>query len=143
MAGSTRIKGTKLSLKFGSPAKDYWCDVTSCTLTNEEADAGVVTFCDAADGGGRDFFLNIAGIQSTAADSFWRYVWEHTGEEVGFTYAPHGNEMPTADEPHFIGTVKVGPKPEVGGEAGVDNEYTFETQWKCIGTPVMEDGTTP
>lgn len=140
MAGSTRIKGSKLALKFGSPAEDYWADVTAVTLTNEEADADVVTFADAAEGGARDYFLNITAIQSTDPTSLWRYIWEQSGTEVAYTYAPHGNETPTDTQPHFIGTVTIGPKPEIGGEAGVNVTQTFETQWTCVGTPTLDTG---
>lgn len=141
MSGSTRIKGVALSLLFGSPAVEYKADVTAVTLSNEEADSDVTTFADAAEGGARDFFLNITGIQSTDADSLWSYCWDNSGEEVGFTYAPHGNKTPTASQPHFTGNVKIGPKPEIGGEAGTSNTFTFETQWSVVGTPVKDDGT--
>lgn len=138
---STRIKGTALSLKFGTPAVDYWCDVTAVTLVNEEGDSALTTFCDAASGGKRKFSLNITAVQSTEVDSLWRYIWEHAGETVAFTYAPHGNATPSADQPHFLGTAKIGPKPEIGGEAGIDQEFSFETTWEVVGTPVLEDGT--
>lgn len=140
MAGSTRIKGNKLALQFGSPAEDFWMDVTAVTLTNDEADADVVTFADAAEGGARDYFLNITAIQSTDPTSLWRYTWDHTGDEVGFTYAPHGNETPTAAQPHFVGNVTIGPKPEIGGEAGVNVTQTYETTWTVVGTPVLDTG---
>lgn len=140
MSGSTRIKGVALALKFGSPAVDYWCDVTAATITNDEGDTDVITFCDAAEGGGRQYFLNMTAIQSTDADGLWRYTWEHSGEVVGFTYAPHGNELPTVEQPHFIGTVKIGPRPTIGGEAGTANTFTFETVWEIEGVPTLDDG---
>lgn len=137
MAESTRIKGRALALKLGSPVTDYWCDVTSVVLENEEADSDVVTFCSAAEGGARTFYFTVNAIQSTDADSLWRYVWDNTGEEVDFIYAPHGNATPTADQPHFEGTLVIGPKPSVGGEAGFNNDYTFETRWDVVGTPTL------
>ena len=138
--GSTRIKGNALALKFGTPAVNYWCDVTSVVMDNEEADSDVVTFCDAAEGGGRTYFLEIEGIASTDPDSLWRYIWEQTGTEVPFTYAPHGNETPSTSQPHFIGTIKVGPRPAIGGEAGTNSTFTFESRWDIVGTPVLDDG---
>lgn len=140
MAGSTRLKGNALALKFGSPATDYWCDATSVVLDNEEADSDTVTFCDAAAGGGRQFFLTINAIQSLQSSSFWRYTWANTGAEVPFTYAPAGNTTPSADQPHFTGTVKIGPKPTVGGEAGPSSTYKFETRWDVVGDPVLTTG---
>lgn len=141
MPGSARIKGVALTLKIGSPGTDYKCDVTACTITNEEADSDVETFCDAAEGGARDFKMNITGIQSTDATSLWSYVWDNTGETVAYTYAPHGNAVATAAQPHFIGTVVIGPAPEIGGEAGKGNTFTFETVWDCTGKPTLDRGT--
>lgn len=141
MAGSTRIKGAQLTLKFGTPGLDYKCDTTAVTLENEEADSDVQTFCDAAEGGARTFFFNITLIQSLQSTSFWRYAWESTGELIPFTYAPLGNEVATADAPHFVGMVKVGPKPTIGGEAGASNTFTSEVRWDVEGAPTLDDGT--
>lgn len=141
--GSTRIKGSKLALKLGTPGIDYWADATSVVLDNEESDTDVLTFEDAAAGDGdRQYFFTITAIQSTAQDSFWRYVWASTGEVVPFTYAPHGNEVATADQPHFVGTCKIGPRPSVGGEASRSRSaaYTFETRFDVETGPTLDDG---
>tara|TARA_R110000822_G_scaffold123979_1_gene258490 strand:+ start:5065 stop:5484 length:420 start_codon:yes stop_codon:yes gene_type:complete len=133
--GSTRIKGAALQLTVG--ATDYWADVTSVTLNNEEAAAGVTTFEDASLGGARQFYLEGTAIQSTAAASFWSYLWENTGDTVAYVYAPHGNDTPSVTEPHFSGTVKVPAKPAVGGEAGVTVEYTFDFRMDCQEEPTL------
>lgn len=135
MATTNRIKGVALTLKFGST--DYKADVTACTLTNEEAESDVVTFEDAAGEGQRQFLLNITAIQSTDTASFWRYVWENAGSRVAYVYAPHGNAVPTAAQPHFTGFVKVGNKPSIGGEAGASKTFTFETSWQVEGIPTL------
>lgn len=135
MAGSTRIKGNKLGLTVG--ATNFWCDASSVVLDNEESDSDVTTFCDAAEGGARTWFFTITAIQSTQAGSFWRYLWANSGNEVSFVYAPHGNTTATEDQPHFTGTLKVGPKPSVGGEAGTNTTFTFETRLDVIGEPSM------
>lgn len=139
MAGSNRIKGTKLALTLGTPGIDYWADITSYSLSNDEADSDVVTFADAAEGGARQYKLTGSAIQSTEAASFWRYAWANTGEEVPFTLAPHGNVTPSDEQPHFVGTVTIGPKPSVGGEAGT-GAFTFEFEWNVVGVPVMDTG---
>ena len=139
--GSTRMRGNKLALTFGTPGTDYWADATSVVLENEERSSDVVTFEDAANyGDSRQWFFTLSAIQSTASTSFWRYLWENTGEVVAFTYAPHGNTTATADQPHFLGTCKIGPKPSVGGDAGHDNTYTFETRLDVETGPTMDDG---
>jgi len=138
MAGSTRIKGKQLSLKIGTT--DYFADATAVTLENDEADNDTVTFADAAAGGGRKYTLKITGIQSTDEDSLWSFVWDNAGTDVAFTYAPHANATPSVDQPHFVGTVTVGPKPSIGGEAGTDTTFTFDTEWDVVGEPVLNRG---
>lgn len=139
MAGSTRIKGNKLALKLGTPPVDHWADITSCALVGEDSD-GTLTFEDAANGGGQDWHFELSAIQSTAADSFWRTLWEQTGDEVAFTYAPHGNETASAAQPHFIGMVKIGKKPQIGGEASIKGDFTFDYQLEVVGQPTLDDG---
>lgn len=139
--GSTRIRGNKLALTFGSPGTDYWADHTSVVLENEERESDVTTFEDAANAGdARQWFFTLAAVQSTATGSFWRYLWENTGEIVPFTYAPHGNEEATEDQPHFLGTCKIGPKPSIGGEAGATTEFTFEVRLDVETGPTMDTG---
>lgn len=137
-----RLKGAVLTLKVGTPAVEYQTDVTAATITNEEAADDTTTFSDVAAGGGRDFFLNITAVQSTDPDSLWSEIWDSAGETVTVTLAPHGNAVATAAEPHFImDEVKIGPAPELGGEASIDGTWTFESQWRIVsGKPVKDIG---
>jgi hypothetical protein len=137
--GSTRIKGTKLKLTLGSPGTDFFADLTTWKVTNTDAKSDVTTFEDAAAGGAKEFHLTGSAVQSTASDSFWRYAWANTGEDVAFTVAPHGNAEASADQPHVIGTVTIGAKPDLGGDAGT-GAYTFDFDWVIIGTPMLDDG---
>jgi hypothetical protein len=130
---STRIKGSALKLTIGTT--DYWADITSAVLENEEAAAGVTTFADAAAGGARQYYFTISPIQSTDSTSFWNYLWDNTGDIVDYVYAPHGNTTPSTSQPHFEGTVKIPPKPFVGGDAGTTNEFTFEVRMDCQEEP--------
>lgn len=136
---STRIKGAALALSFGGT--EFWADAKSVVLDNEEtASGGATTFEDVANGGSRTYFFTIGAIQSTAAGSFWRYVWANSGAHVAYRYAPHGNTVADADKPHFLGTVIVGPKPVIGGEAGKSNEFTFEVRFDVEGEPTLDLG---
>lgn len=137
--GSTRIKGNKLALTLGTPPVDYWADITSCTLVGEDSD-DVLTFEDAANGGAQAWRFELTAIQSLATSSFWRNLWDNTGDEVAFTYAPHGNEEASTTQPHFIGTVKIGPKPQIGGEASTSGSYTFDYSLEVVGQPTLDEG---
>lgn len=142
--GSKRIKGNKQPiLKLGQPGTEYATDLTAYSIENEEADADLVTFEDAQNGGDRQFYLRGSAAQSTAGDSFWRYVWENSGEEnIPYTVAPHGNEVPTADEPHFVGTLRIGPKPTIGVEASTSRTAagTFDFEFEIDGEPALDEG---
>lgn len=138
MAGSTRIKGTKLMFKVGAAAaaKDFWADVTAYELNNDEADSDVTTFADAADGGARQFKLKISGIQSLEGTSLWRYIWDNTGLDVPIVLAPFGNTAPSVAQPHFALTATVPPKPKLGGEAG-PGAFTFDAEWLVLNAPTI------
>lgn len=143
--GSPRIKGNKKPvLTLGSPGTDQSTDIISWTIENEEADSDVITFEDAENGGGRQFYLRGSATQSTASSSFWRYVWENSGQTgVAYTIAPHGNAVATAGEPHFTGTLTIGARPTIGGEASTSTSsaFTFEFEFEIDGIPVMDEGT--
>lgn len=136
MPGSTRIKGKQLRLEIDGV--DYWADTKSCFLKNEDDGDTLVTFEDAAAGDVKKYFFEITAIQSMDADSFWSKIWDDSGTEVAFEYAPLGNATPATDQPHFIGTLEIGAKPEVGGEAGKKNTYEFTTRFDIIGTPTLD-----
>lgn len=142
--GSTRIRGNvKPQLTIGTPGTDQSADVISWTIENEEADADVTTFEDAENGGDRQFYLRGSAVQSTDTAAFWRYVWENSGETgVPYTIAPHGNAVPTAAQPHFAGTLSIGPKPTIGGEASTDpkSAFTFDYEFEIDGEPTMDTG---
>lgn len=139
MTGSNRIKGAALGLTIDGV--DYWADVTSVVFDNEEASGDVTTFADAAAGGARQHFATISAIQSVQTASFWRFVWDNTGQTATYKYAPHGNAVATADQPHLTGTLKIGPKPSLGGDAGATNTFTFETRFDIDGEPTLDLGT--
>ncbi len=142
--GSPRIKGNVLPvLTLGTPGTDISADLISYTIENEEADADVITFEDAASGGARQYFLRGSAVQSLASTSFWRYVWENSGDtEIPYTIAPFGNATASATQPHFVGTLTIGPKPTVGGEASASSTsaFTFDFEFEIDGVPTMDEG---
>jgi hypothetical protein len=139
MAGSTRIIGTALALSFGGT--DYWADASSVKLENEDSPADVTTFADAAAGGSKRYYFTISAIQSMQTTSFWRYLWANVGNTVAYRYAPHGNATATADQPHFTGTVKILARPVVGGDAGLETNFSFDVRLDCKQDPTLDAGT--
>lgn len=133
-----RLKGNKLSLEIDG--KDYWAEITTYLLTREDSDDDVVTFKDASEGLTQDEKLQITAVQSTDSVSFWRIVWENVGEDVPFKIAPHGNETPTANQPHVTGTVTIPKRPDLGGDAGRSNTHTFEVEFDVVGQAVLDEG---
>jgi hypothetical protein len=72
-------------------------------LTLDDAPGDVQTFCEVRVGG--QWSLQLDGITSGEDTSLYRILWDNFGTEVAFTIAPNGNTTPTADTPHYTGTV--------------------------------------
>lgn len=123
---STRIKGK--SLVFEVDGSEFACDVTSVTLANEEAnDQDAVTFCDSSSGTSAQWYLEVSAITSTDEGSFWSFLWDNAGDtDVSFTFAPHGNAVPSTTQPHFEGVVTLPSAPAIGGEA--NSTWTFDVR---------------
>lgn len=117
-------------------AVDYKCHLTNVSLLNEEADNGLTTFCDVANGGARQWYLEGTAVADYQTDSFWSVLWTETGNELPFVFAPYGGASPSATTPHFTGTLKVGAKPPIGGEAGSD--WSFDFRLEVVDEPVMD-----
>lgn len=129
---ATKYKGKGLSLLVD--AVEVNMDVTSVVLTNEEADDDVVTFADLASGASVQWYFEGSAVADYAPGSLWSYLWDNTGEEgVAFVFKPYGNSVASASQPHFTGTLNVGNKPPVGGEAG--SVFTFDFRLDVNGTP--------
>jgi len=101
MAASTRIKAQNIIFKIGST--DYACDANMIELTLGDAPGDVQTFCETRVGG--EWALQLDGITSGEDTSLFRVLWDNFGTEVAFVIAPNGNTTPTADAPHYEGTV--------------------------------------
>lgn len=101
MAASTRVKAQNILFKIGTT--DYACDATMVELTLDDAPGDVQTFCEVRVGG--EWKLSLEGITSGDADSLYQVLWANFGTKVAFTVAPNGNASPSADAPHYKGTV--------------------------------------
>lgn len=131
METSTKIAGKQLLLNVGEV--NYWADAISVVLDNEAE--FVEDFHARPIFAPVRWFMDATAIQSTDEDSLWTFLFEHANESVDFVYAPHGNEEPTPAQPHFVGTLVVPNPPRLGGEAGEDVVYTFESRLPIIDGP--------
>lgn len=138
MSGPARIKGTSLTLLVGT--NELHAQATSVLMDNEEADGDVVTFADAEEGGAYTFFFQLTNVQSTDTDAFWSWLWENPGAEVAFRFPPHGNDVATPNQPHFVGTLKTLKRPPLGGDAGTNNTFTFDHRLEIVGVPERDNG---
>ena len=129
MAASTRIKAQNIIFEIGSD--NYECDATNIELASQDAPGDVRTFCEMTVG--QEWTLTLEGITSGDATSLYRVLWANFGSDAVFTIAPNGNTTPTADEPHYTGTVKFDALPPL---SLVSNETsTFSVQLTVVNTP--------
>jgi hypothetical protein len=101
MAASTRIKATDIIFKIDGT--DYACDANMVELTLDDAPGDVQTFCEVRVGG--QWSLQLDGITSGDATSLYRILWDNFGNHAEFIIGASGNSVPSADQPHYVGTV--------------------------------------
>lgn len=124
--------GTR-KLTMSLDAEDVTPDVSTCEIHSGETDADFVSFAQAASGGGRDYSLHLTFVQDAASGSLWDRIWSHAGEDVDVIVRPYGNATPTAEQPHFTGTVTI-VEPDgviLGGEADASTtqRFTVDVEW--------------
>lgn len=128
-----KFKGKGLSLTIDSI--EYRVDASSVLMDFEDADNDVVTFADLDNGGDKQWFFAISAVSDYATNSLWSYIWDNSGDDdIAFVFKPYGNSTASATQPHFTGTLTIGDRPAVGGEA--DSTFTFETRFDIDGTPL-------
>lgn len=131
--------GTR-SLTLSVDGTEVTAQVSTCKITTGETDSDFVSFADAARGGGREYNLVLTFVQDPATGTLWDQVWAHAGETIPAIVRPFGNEVPTADKPHYSCEAIVS-EPDgdlLGGEADASpsNRFVTEVEWKLLGKPV-------
>jgi hypothetical protein len=124
MAASTRIKANNIIFKIGGT--DYACDANMVELTLDDAPGDVQTFCEVRVGG--QWTLTLEGITSGDAGSLYRILWDNFGDTVGFTIAPNGNAVESADEPHYHGHVIFDQLPPLSLTSNEITKFSVELQ---------------
>ena len=123
---SSRIKGKKLGFKLND--RDVWPDMSEAEMSPSESDS-TATF-GSIGVGGTQMKLKVAGIVSTASASLWRLLFDNVGKDVPFVFAPNGNEIPSADQPHYTGVCTISTPPTL--PVKVNEESTFDLELPVI-----------
>jgi hypothetical protein len=111
----------------------YTADLSSIMLQSEEASSDVTTFASAAVGGESDWFIEMSGVTSTDATSFFMTCWNNPGDEVPFVLT---STSPTAGA--FSGTLRIPAKGRIpfGGEASADGTFSWSgIRFEVVGEP--------
>jgi len=129
----------KRQLTLSIDGDSVTAEVSSAEITSKAADAGTVTFANAAAGGTREYGLKLTFIQDPAAASLWDKVWAHAGDDVVAILRPAGG-VAGPDHPVFTGTVTI-TEPDgtmLGGEASTSavERFTTEVEWIYLAKPV-------
>lgn len=129
MAASTRINAKNIKFLIG--ATEYECDATMVDLVLGDEPGAVQTFCEVRAGG--EFTLTLEGITSGDAGSLYRVLWANFGSTAEFTIAPYGNATATADQPHYVGTVRFNELPPLSLSS--NETSTFSVALEVVNTP--------
>lgn len=128
------------SLKITIDGIEYNAEVSSAEVTTKASESEFTTFADAAGGGKRDYGLKVTAVQDTSTASLWGKVWASAGSVVDVVVMPHGNAVPTTDQPHFEGPVTI-KEPDgtiLGGAANASTSarQVIEVEWPFEAKPV-------
>jgi hypothetical protein len=135
MAASTRIKAQ--NIKFTIAGTDYACDATSVVLELGDAPGDVQTFCEVRVGG--EWALNLEGITSGDSTSLYQVLWNNFGSTATFVIAPNGNTSPSADQPHYEGTVVFDELPPLNLTSNEVSAFAVTLQVKNTGLDTAND----
>lgn len=135
MAASTRIKAQ--NIKFKIAGTDYACDATSVVLELGDAPGDVQTFCETRVGG--EWALTLDGITSGDSTSLYQVLWANFGSTATFVIAPNGNTTPTAEEPHYEGTVVFDQLPPLNLTSNEVSTFSVTLEVKNTGLDVAND----
>ncbi len=114
-------------------------EVSKAVISSAESDSDFLSFQDARSGGGRDYKLEMTIAQDHATDTLWDLIWTGAGTEVDGIYAPYGNAVASATEPHYTFTAVVA-EPDgtlMGAEANKSPSAvaTVDVAWKLTAKP--------
>lgn len=115
-------------------------EISKAVIASAASDADFMSFLEARSGGSRDYTLNMTIAQDHASGTLWDLIWTGAGTLVDGIYAPYGNEVASAAQPHFGIEVKVS-EPDgdfLGAEAddSLTGTAVIEVSWALTAKPV-------
>lgn len=128
-----RVKANSITITVDGDS--YTADLSSIMLQSEEASTDISTFADATLGGSSDWFVELSGVTSTDASSFFMTCWNNPGDEVPFVLS---TSSPTAGA--FSGTLRIPAKGRIpfGGEASPDGTFSWSgVRFEVVGEPTF------
>lgn len=121
-----RIKGK--SIVFEVDGVEYSGGVSNVTFSSTVGTLGFGNYEDSL-----EFNATVEGFQDTAASSLWSKLFDAPGVNMTITYAPHGNAVASAEQPHFTATGYAETVPDMGGAAG--EFFTYDMNIILDGKP--------
>lgn len=121
-----RIKGK--SIVFEVEGTEYSGGVSNVNFSSAVNTLGFGNYEDSL-----DFTCAVTGFQDTAAASLHSYLWANPGASVSISYAPHGNQTPSAAQPWFTATGYAETVPALGGAAG--EYFVYDINFILDGKP--------
>lgn len=122
----SRLKGKNIVFKVGTT--DYAGSVKSVVFSSAVGEMGFGDYADSL-----DYTCAVTGFQDFAANSLWSTLFTTPGADLTLTFAPHGNAVPSATQPHFTATGYAEAIPDMGGAAG--EYFTYDLTIKLDGKP--------
>ncbi|CAB4155447.1 hypothetical protein UFOVP660_8 [uncultured Caudovirales phage] len=123
----TRIKGKSIVFKVGTT--DFAGAVKSVTFKSAPGEIGFGDYADSL-----DYTCEVTGFQDFAASSLWTQLFANPGATLQIEFAPHGNAVASATQPHFTASGYAESVPDFGGAAG--EYFTYDLTIKLDGKPV-------
>lgn len=122
-----RIKGK--SIVFEIDGVEYAGGVSNVVFSSAVDTLGFGAYEDSL-----EFTAAVTGFQDVAANSLWSVLFDSPGVDMDIVYAPYGNAVPSATEPHFTATGYAETVPDLGGAAG--EFFTYDMNIILTGKPV-------
>jgi hypothetical protein len=122
-----RIKGKNIVFKVGTV--DFAGSVKSVVFKSAPGEIGFGDYADSL-----DYTCEVTGFQDFAAASLWTTLFAAPGASINLTFAPNGNAVATATQPHFTATGYAESIPDFGGAAG--EFFTYDLTIKLDNKPV-------